>query len=224
MNVFGKGNVRRSRGIEPGMTSDASSTPIDFWFDPGCPFTWLTYRWIREVAPQRDLAITLRPWSLKFQNGDDTPEEYREAVEASHRALRIVVAIDAKEGTDSVARFYDERDFRAFPAFDTPDLAEVLEAAGLDAVYLDAADDESLDAVIHASMDVARGLNGGTGVPIIRIADRDTAFFGPVINELPKGDDVTKLWDLFVAITEIPELFEIKREREADLVFPERAS
>ncbi len=204
------------------MANDAAPTPVTFWFDPTCPFTWITYRWFVEVIEPRNLEVTWRPWSLKVQNGDDTPEEYRDAVEASHRALRVIAAIDAKEGSEAVRRFYDERGFRTFPSFDVPDLDEVLEAAGLDASYAEAADDASLDAVIDASMDDARALNGGTGSPIIHLDGRDAGFFGPVVTSVPTGDDVLELWDLFVAITAIPAFHEIKRERLVDLEFPTR--
>lgn len=205
------------------MTTASPPLPIDFYFDPTCPWTWITSRWLVEAAEQRNLAVTWRPFSLMVHNGEDVPEEYRHAVEESHRALRVIVALDAGEGNDAVHAFYTERGHRQFDDGTIPDLVEVLTAAGLDPTYADAADDESLDAVILTAMDEARRLTGGgTGSPIIVIDGHDHGFFGPVLTAVPRGDDVGRLWDHFAALSTIPELYEIKRERDTDPVFPPR--
>jgi len=196
-------------------------TPVDFFFDPGCPWTWLTSRWLVEASAQRDLAITWRPYSLKMKNGDEIPKERRATVEASHEALRVVVALDASVGNDAAGRFYAERGYRAFGGEGADDVAGTLTAAGLDPAFATAAHDESHDAVIVTSMKEAHRLAGdGSGSPILSLGGSDRGYFGPVLTALPA--DSGHLWDMVSGLTSIPEVHELKRDRETGPSRPAR--
>src|ERR1700710_2169064 len=145
-------------------------TTLDFWFDPGCPFTWNTSRWAIEAAPQRDVDIHWRPYSLKVKNGDNVPPQFVERLAVGHRALRIAVAIDERDGNASVERFYTAYGRRLFHDQEEPTKDLVVGAladAELAADHIDTYDDESRDADIDASMKIAIGMVGDeVGVPI----------------------------------------------------------
>lgn len=197
-------------------------TPVDFFFDPGCPWTWLTSRWLVAASAERDLAITWRPYSLKMKNGDEIPKEHRATVEASHEALRVVVALDASISNDAAGRFYTERGYRAFGGEGAGDAAGTLTAAGLDPAFAGASDDESHDAVIETSMKEAHRLAGdGSGSPILSVEGTERGYFGPVLTALPA--DPGHLWDLVLGLTAIPEVHELKRDRDTAPSFPARS-
>lgn len=193
---------------------------VAFYFDPACPWTWVTSRWLVEAAAQRGFEIDWHPFSLKVHNGDGVPEEHRERVEASHAALRVIVRLKRELGDDAVAAFYAERGYRTFnDDVVAPVAAEVLAAAGLDESFAEAEGDESLDAAIRSSMDEAHARAGeGTGSPTVAFDDR--GFFGPVLTAVPA--DAGALWDHLVALWAVPELHELKRDRQSDPVFPAR--
>lgn len=203
------------------MTVPSSApTDVEFFFDPACPWTWITSRWLVEVADERDLQITWRPWSLEIQRGDDAPGPRQLHFHQSHRALRVMALLDAREGNDAVGRFYGQRGDHCFEREVIPDLEPVLEAAGLDPAFAAAADDPTLDDGIETAMAQARELAGDIGSPTIRLVERDIAFFGPVLTAMPDRDDALRLWDAYVAITAIPEFHELKRERRSGPVTP----
>jgi len=196
-------------------------TPVDFFFDPGCPWTWVTSRWLVEAATERDLTIHWRPYSLKVKHGDDRAEKHREREEASHRALRVIVALDEALGNDAVGAFYTERGYRVFGGEGAEDLAGVLVAAGLDPAFAEAAEDTAHDPAIEASMEEAHQLAGdGSGSPIISIEGTGRGYFGPVLTAVPA--DAGALWDLVVGLTSIPELHELKRDRPTGPSLPPR--
>lgn len=206
------------------MSPSPTSTAVTFFFDPACPWTWVTSRWLVAAADQRDLTVTWRPYSLAVQNGDEIPEQFRESVEAGHRALRVVAALDRDVDNAAVGRFYAERGHRSFTdGEDLPDPAEVLVAAGLDASHAEAADDEALDTVIDASMADAHRLAGsGSGSPILALDGVDRAFFGPVLTAVPNGDGSGDLWDHLTALWGVAEFHELKRDRADEPTFPPR--
>ncbi len=196
-------------------------TPVDFFFDPGCAWTWLTSRWLVAAADERDLAITWRPYSLKMMNGDDVSDRRRAAHEASHAALRVIVALDASAGNDAAGRFYAERGYRAFGGEGADDVAATLMAAGLDPDFAAAAHDESHDGVIETSMKEAHRLAGdGSGSPVLSLEGADRGYFGPVITALPA--DAGHLWDMVSGLSAIPEVRELKRHREPGPSLPTR--
>jgi 2-hydroxychromene-2-carboxylate isomerase len=197
------------------MADSPAPTAVTFFFDPACPWTWVTSRWLVAAVDQRDLTVTWRPYSLLVKNGDDMDDEKRTRFEAGHRALRVVVALDRDAGNNAAGAFYAERGHRAFTdGQDSPDLAATLTAAGLDAAHAGAADDEGLDAVIESSMDDAHRLAGaGSGSPILSVDGVDRAYFGPVLTAVPDGDGPGRLWDHLRGLWTVPEFHEFKRDR-----------
>lgn len=196
----------------------ATSPPdVAFHFDPACPWTWVTSRWLTAVAEAEGFEVDWRPFSLKLHTGD-APDEHAHLLEASHRALRIVTKLREDHGAAAVAAFYTERGRRAFGEGDTdPDLADVLEAAGLDRSYAAAADDESLDDIIRKHLDDAHSaVDGTSGSPTLVVGDK--GFFGPVLTAVP--EDPSALWHGLMSVWNIPELSELKRGRPDEPTFP----
>jgi 2-hydroxychromene-2-carboxylate isomerase len=192
------------------------STPIDFYFDPVCPWTWITSRWIRDVAPQRDLDITWKSYSLLMKNGDAIPEQYRDGVRVGLKALRVVEAARAKEGGEPIGDLYLQLGALIHHDGDATlaGLAGAVTAAGLDPTLVAAFEDESWDAVIEASTNEGRQLVGeDVGVPII-VAPDHQPFFGPVLSPAPTGDAALALWDAVMLLGTVPGAYEIKRSRE----------
>ena len=180
---------------------------LDFFFDPGCPWTWRTSRWVTEVAPQRDVEVRWRAYSLDMKN--ETPPT------TAQGALRIVEAVWADHGDDPIGRLYTEVGTRFHLQGDTSldALAGALEAAGLDAGYLAAANEDRWDAEVRWSMDEAIGVVGDdVGVPIL-VFDGEVGFCGPVMEPIPTGREAVDLWDRVVALARTPGFYELKRSR-----------
>jgi len=189
---------------------------VEFWFDPICPFCWMTSRWIRLVAPERDLEITWRPISLLFKN--EMTEEYPffERATASLALLRVVEAARVRVGDAVVGDLYTEFGRAIHQRQAEVDLAGVLAGLGLDADLADAATDAAWDDVIRAHMADALDLAGNdVGVPIIAVegATGRVGLFGPVLTTLPDPAQRLRLWDGFVAMADTPGFFELKRSR-----------
>jgi mycothiol-dependent nitroreductase-like protein len=191
-------------------------TPVEFYFDVSCPWTWMTSRWITDVAPQRDLDVTWRTYSLKIRNeGREIPPQFAEPMAAQFRALRVIEAARAAHGDDVVGPLYTQIGARIHHDGDRmlDGLADAVGAAGVDLAVMDAADDETWDAVVRASTDTAVQLVGeDVGIPIVRLAGTPT-FSGPIVSPAPRGDAAAKLWDAFVALEQFDGVYEIKRSR-----------
>ncbi len=197
---------------------------IDFFFDPLCPWCWITSRWMTEVSEHRDLDLTWRPFSLAIKNDSDGSKSYRPSEEWGLRGLRVIEAVRRKLGDEAVARVYAEMGARKHnDGIDFPDHADVLSTLGIDPALATAADDDSWDAVIEASMDAALELAGDdVGVPTIVYEGR-AAFFGPVISPAPTGDAALRLWDGLASLaTTTDGFFELKRTRDVGPIFGER--
>jgi 2-hydroxychromene-2-carboxylate isomerase len=201
-------------------------TDVEFFVDPSCPWAWITSRWIKEVAPQRDLTVTWRSYCLEIRDdygvAPHVPEEHREAAIAghavSHRMLRIFEAARARSGEEAVAALYDAWGPRFFVRERTADdvlLPATLEVCGLDADLVEAADDEKWDAPIMESMEVAYAFGGPkTQTPTIVVrTDPPHGFKGPVMAPAPTGEAAVRLWDALQVISQEPGLFEITRPR-----------
>ncbi len=201
---------------------------LDFWFDPGCAWTWITSRWVIEVAPRRDLDVAWRSFSLFVKNGDDpdVSDRHREKSLAAHRALRVVEAVRAQDEA-GVGTLYTELGRRIHHDGGPPpaDLGPVLAAAGLPTDLAAAADDEALDALIGTSMAEADELVGDDiGVPVIAlpVGSGRCAISGPILSPAPTGDDALRLFDLVAAAVIQPGFFELKRTRNTGPQFPAR--
>lgn len=189
-----------------------------FSFDPACPFTWATSRWLVDVAAERDVTVRWRPFSLAILNGADVPEKYRPMMAASSRALRLVAALAADHRDSEIGTFYTELGERTFGA-DTMMSDEVVDAAAAAAGIDDAKaalDDAAWDDSVRASHERAMASAGpGIGSPVLEIEGAARGIHGPVIalGEQPPHDEALAIWDATVPLVRSSTFFEIKRGR-----------
>jgi protein-disulfide isomerase-like protein with CxxC motif len=189
---------------------------VDFYFDPACPWTWITSRWIVEVAPERDLDITWKTFSLRHRNRESLSPNFEPMLNQQWRGLRVIEAARAAYGNESVGRLYTAIGARIHHDGDTylEGLAEAVAEADVDDSVLTHADDASWDHGIELSTDEGHAIVGDdVGIPIIVIDGSRSTFFGPVVSPAPAGDDALKLWDAFQALSELDGVYEIKRSR-----------
>jgi 2-hydroxychromene-2-carboxylate isomerase len=202
---------------------------ITFYFDPVCPFAWLTSRWVHSVMAQRDYTVDWRFISLRLVNANvdydaHFPPEYAAGHTAGLRLLRVAARTRTEHGRAAVSTLYTALGRRIFDSppdpedtgerRGTPDfLAPALAEAGLPANLTAALDDASLDAVVRAETDEALALTGkDVGTPIIHFQPpTGVAFFGPVISRLPAEEDAVRLWDHVVGLAGFPGFAELKR-------------
>ncbi|MHC5902682.1 mycothiol-dependent nitroreductase Rv2466c family protein [Streptomyces sp. S6] len=210
----------------------AEKTPVDFWFDPLCPWAWMTSRWVLEVQKQRDLDIRWHPFSLAVLNEDkldQLPEEYRELLATkAWKPIRVVAAAWQKHGDEVVGPLYTALGTRFHNNGEGPTveaIAAALAEVGLPADLIDYADQEDFefDAELRASHKEGIDKVGqDVGTPIIAVPGpegKEVAFFGPVVTPAPKGEAALRLWDGTIAVASVPGFYEIKRTRTQGPVF-----
>ena len=198
------------------QTQQQERTPVDFWFDPLCPWAWMTSRWVLEVEKVRPIKPSFHVMSLAYLNADkDIPQEYREMLEPAWGPVRVAIAAAQAHGDDVLLPLYNAFGRRIHleeRSIDRGLIQEALEEAGLPTSLADAADsteyDEALKKSHHAGMDQV-GMEVGTPV----IAVEGVAFFGPVVTPAPKGEDAGRLWDGTLLVAGTPGFYEIKRTR-----------
>ena len=197
-------------------------TNADFWFDPRCPFAWITSRWILEVEKVRDVDVTWHVMSLAHLNQDkDISEDYRQSLVGSWGPVRVCMAAEQQHGKDALGALYTALGTRRHnndEELDRAGMEAALEEAGLPASLAGAMDDPSYDEDIkkshHAGMDQV-----GDEVGTPTIAYDGVAFFGPVLTSIPRGEDAGRIWDATIALARYPEFFELKRTRNRQLDF-----
>ena len=194
----------------------AEQTKIEFWFDPACPWAWMTSRWIDEVARQRDgVDVQWRIMSLAILNEADERNAHRESHLRSLRAGKIAAAAASELGNDAVKAFYDALGRRNHPegrADDPAALEESIVEAAIPAELVARADAGEFDARLRESHDAGIAKVGeDVGTPIVSV--NGVAFFGPVISPAPKGEEALRLFDGVVAAAAYPGFFELKRSR-----------
>jgi 2-hydroxychromene-2-carboxylate isomerase len=191
-------------------------TAVDFYFDPACPWTWLTARWLVDVAPQRGLDVTWRPLSLLVLQGGEPPEEFASMVVAASHAHRVVAALQDAGRNDLVGALYEEigeRTFQVGTTLTDDIVAAAVEAAGAGA-FAHALGDASWDAAVEASTKQAMDLAGpDVGSPVLAMGEPRVGWFGPIVSPGPRGEDAAALYDAVVAIASAPGFFELKRGR-----------
>jgi len=191
---------------------------VDMWFDPRCPWAWITSRWLLEVEQVREVSVRFHVMSLSVLNeGRDVNEGYRAWNERGWGPVRVLIAAEQAHGSQVLRDLYTAFGSRIHHQKQElgPDLyAAVLADVGLPGDLAAAAEstdyDEALRASHHAGMDL---VGDDVGTPVVKVGDN--AFFGPVVTPAPRGEAAGRLWDGVLVVTGTPGFFELKRTRTA---------
>jgi protein-disulfide isomerase-like protein with CxxC motif len=202
--------------------TEQDKTVVDFWFDPVCPWAWITSRWMREVEKVRPVTTNWHVMSLSVLNeGRDLSERYKESMRTAWGPVRICVAAGQARGPEVLGplytalgtRFHHEKAPRERATYEAA-LAEV----GLPAELASAADSTEYDEAVRAShKDGIERVGYDVGTPIISV--EGTSVFGPVVSPIPRGEAAGRLWDGVLLIAGTDGFFELKRSRYRDPVF-----
>ncbi len=203
--------------------AEQQAVDVDFWFDPLCPWAWITSRWIGEVEQVRPVKVTWHVMSLAVlnENKEDMSDRYKELMKKAWGPVRVCVAAEQKFGNEVVGplytaigtRFHDLKEERELAT-----LGAALAEVGLPADLLDAAESTEYDEAVRASH--AEGIERvgyEVGTPIISMLG--TSIFGPVVSPIPRGEAAARLWDGVVLVAGTDGFFELKRSRTREPIF-----
>ncbi|MQS07899.1 mycothiol-dependent nitroreductase Rv2466c family protein [Streptomyces alkaliphilus] len=207
-------------GVGPG---EGEPVTADFWFDPACPWAWVTSRWMKQVETVRPVRVRWNVMSLAVLNEnrlEELSENYRRGLREARGPVRVCVAVAADHGPQALDRLYTELGTRRHDEgrkLDRDTVREALKAAGLPVELADEADSTDRDEEVRASHDRGIGLVGqDVGTPVIAVPGPEgepVAFFGPVVTPMPRGEAAGRLWDGVLLVAGTPGFYELKRSR-----------
>ena len=203
--------------------TEQEPTPVDFWFDPLCPWAWITSRWMLEVEQVRPVVPRWHVMSLAVLNEkkEDLPENYQEMMARAWGPVRVCIAAEQKYGAEVLGplytaigtRFHDEKAER-----NRATIEAALADAGLPADLADAMDSTDYDLAVRAShKDGIDRVGYDVGTTVIAVGD--LSIFGPVVSPIPRGEAAARLWDGVMLIAGTDGFFELKRSRTRDPIF-----
>jgi protein-disulfide isomerase-like protein with CxxC motif len=203
--------------------TEQEPTQLDFWFDPLCPWAWITSRWVLEVEKVRPVHARWHVMSLAVlnENKEGMDERYKELMRKAWGPVRVCIAAEQKFGPDVLlplytalgTRFHNDKQER-----DRATIEAALADAGLPAELVNAAESTEYDEALRAShKDGMDRVGYEVGTPVISV--NGNSFFGPVITPIPRGEDAARLWDGVLLATEFDGFFELKRSRTRDPIF-----
>jgi hypothetical protein len=209
--------------MTPEKPAQQEPTRVDFWFDPICPWAWITSRWMLEVQNVRPVKAVWHVMSLSVlnENKEDLSERYREGLRTAWGPVRVLIAAEQAHGQDALLplytalgnRFHHEKLPR-----DRETISAALAEAGLPTDLADAMDSTEYDAAVRAShTEGIERVGYEVGTPIISV--NGTSVFGPVVSPIPRGEAAGRLWDGVALIAETDGFFELKRSRTREPIF-----
>jgi hypothetical protein len=197
--------------------------PVDFWFDPICPWAWIASRWLLEVAELRPVRPRWHVMSLSVLNEGkpDLPEQYKELIAMGWGPVRVCIAAEQKLGPEVLGPLYTALGTRIHhekAGFGRPTIEAALTEVGLPIDLADAMDSTEFDEALRAShVDGMDRVGYEVGTPVISV--NGNSFFGPVISPIPRGEAAARLWDGVMLVTKTDGFFELKRSRTRDPIF-----
>jgi protein-disulfide isomerase-like protein with CxxC motif len=203
--------------------TEQEPTRVDFWFDPICPWAWITSRWMLEVQQVRPVQLVWHVMSLAVLNGDkeDMTDRYRELMQSAWGPVRVLIAAEQAHGPEVLGPLYTALGTRFHldkAPRDRETITAALAEAGLPASLADAMDSTEYDDAVRASH--AEGIDRvgyEVGTPVISV--NGASVFGPVVSPIPRGEAAGKLWDGVQLVMATDGFFELKRSRTRDPIF-----
>lgn len=210
-----------------GATSSERVSTVDMWFDPVCPWAWITSRWLLEVEKVRPVRVDFHVMSLSVLNeGRDMPEQYAELLAKAWGPVRVCVAAAEEAGEKVLRELYTALGTRIHLGrheLDRELYVAALTEVGLDPSLADAAHSTAFDAALRESHEAGmRPVGYDVGTPVIHAPGPDggtVAFFGPVVTPAPKGEAAGRLYDGVLLVASTPGFYELKRSRDQEPSF-----